>query len=509
MAGATLAHSGVGHLGEGAAPLGELVHELLDDAAERFPDRPALRDGGGVWTWAELDATSRRLASWLRGRGIGRGDRVLVRTRRQRDLVTLMFATFRVGAAFAPISVQMKPFHLAAVVADAEPALLVLDEHEMDLSGVAGAVALSDVLAAATGHDLDRSTTGVIGQDVALLLYTSGTTATPKAVVCPHRAVVFAAAAIARVLRYRPDDVIFCRLPLSFDYGLYQVFLGALAGAEVVLAADAPNAGLLASVRAAGATVVPLVPSVATMLTTLAARDPRPTGVRLFTNTGAALPAPAVRLLLDRFPGASIALMYGTTECKRITVREPEDGDLLRPDSVGPALPGTEVLVVDEAERPVPPMTVGEIVVRGGHVMAGYWRAPELTDRTFRRSPETGEVRLHTGDYGYLHPDGELVFVGRRDEIFKRNGVRASGVEIEAAAQDIPGVTGAALLPPAAGRDIVLFVATDLTPAQVLRELAIRLEAAKVPTDCRVLPAIPLTANGKPDRVALAGRLTR
>ncbi|MGC4897459.1 class I adenylate-forming enzyme family protein [Micromonospora sp. DT31] len=499
MAGGTVTVSEVGYRGE-------LVHHLLDDAAGHFPDRPAVRDDEGVWTWAELDATSRRVAAWLRDRGIGRGDRVLARTRRQRDLVALMFATFRVGAAFAPISGQMKPFHLAAVVTDAEPALVVLDDDERGLPGLPAAVALTDVVAGAAGHEPDEAATEMIGQDIALLLYTSGTTATPKAVVCPHRAVTFAAAAIADVLRYRSDDVVFCRLPLSFDYGLYQVFLGALAGAEVVLAANAPNAGLLASVRSAGATVVPLVPSLATMLTTLAARDPRPTAVRLFTNTGAAMPTAMSRLLLDRFPGAAVALMYGITECKRVTVRAP-DADLLRPDSVGPALPGTEVLVLDEAERPVPPQTVGEIVVRGGHLMAGYWRAPELTARTFRRSPDTGEIRLHTGDYGYLGPDGDLVFVGRRDEIFKRNGVRTSGVEIEAAALDIAGVTGAALLPPVDGRDIVLFVVTDLAPGQVLRELATRLETAKVPSDCRVVPAIPLTANGKPDRAALAAGL--
>jgi acyl-CoA synthetase (AMP-forming)/AMP-acid ligase II len=348
----------------------------------------------------------------------------------------------------------------------------------------------------------------LIAQDPALLLYTSGTTATPKAVVCPHAAVRFVTGAIAAVLGYRDDDVVFCRLPLSFDYGLYQVFLGAHAGAEVVLAANTSNAGLLAAVRGSGATVVPVVPSLATMLVTLAARDRRPASVRLFTNTGAALAPAATARLRAAFPGAAVALMYGITECKRVTV-QPPDEDLVRPGTVGPALPGTEVLVLDEAGEPVPALAVGEIVVRGGHVMAGYWRAPELTARTYRRCPRTGEVRLHTGDYGFLDADGYLTFVGRRDEIFKRNGVRASTVEIEAAAADIPGVDSAALLPPDDRRDMVLFVAGDRPPAAVLRELSARLEAAKVPSDCRPVAAIPLTANGKPDRAALRALLAR
>src|SRR5262249_14621558 len=152
----------------------------------------------------------------------------------------------------------------------------------------------------------------------------------------------------------------------------------------------------------------------------------------------------------------------------------PPELDRERPQSVGYPLPGTTVLILDPDGQPVPPGRIGEIVVTGPHVMPGYWRAPELSADTFRRDDRTGELRLHTGDYGSLDGDGFLYFDGRRDDMFKRKGIRMSTIEIEAAAMDIPGVRTAAVLPPSADRDLAIFVASELAPHVVLRELARR-----------------------------------
>jgi acyl-CoA synthetase (AMP-forming)/AMP-acid ligase II len=131
--------------------------------------------------------------------------------------------------------------------------------------------------------------------------------------------------------------------------------------------------------------------------------------------------------------------------------------------------------------------------------MAGYWRA-EATARTFRTDALTGATALHTGDYGFLDEDGYLYFEGRKDDMFKHKGVRMSSIEIEAAAMDISGVRGAVAVPPEDGGELTICVATDLAPNVVLRELAARLEAAKVPTVCRVMEQFPLTPNGKYQR---------
>jgi acyl-CoA synthetase (AMP-forming)/AMP-acid ligase II len=136
--------------------------------------------------------------------------------------------------------------------------------------------------------------------------------------------------------------------------------------------------------------------------------------------------------------------------------------------------------------------------------MPGYWRAPDQTAGTFRRDDHTGATRLHTGDYGHLDEDGYLYFAGRRDEMFKRKGIRMSTVEIEAAALDVPGVHAAVAMPPTGTRDLTLCVVSDLTPRGVLRELSLRLEPAKVPATCRVLDELPLSLHGKTERKQLA-----
>ncbi|ANW21318.1 class I adenylate-forming enzyme family protein [Streptomyces clavuligerus] len=497
----------------GAPRVENAAEAFLTAAVAKGPDAPAVRDRYGVWTYADLDAAADSFARVLDGYGIQPGDRVLARVGSVREFTALLYGTWRRGAVLVPINPGMKAFHLRAVLADSEPSLIVAEDAERSVAdglhwpaGVpVTTVGELDLSGPAEAPDA-RVERDVPADRLALLIYTSGSTSAPKAVACPHAPVTFAARAIAARLGYTPEDVVLTAVPLSFDYGLFQILLSALAGAELLLSGPADHARLLGFARDHGATVVPLVPSLGELLVRLGGRDPRPTRVRLFTNTGAALNAPLIASLREAFPGAAVAPMYGTTECKRITILEP-DGDLARPGSVGTALDGTEVLALDDDGRPVPPREIGELCVRGPHVMAGYWRAPEQTALRFRHDPGSGAVTLHTGDYGWLDEDGHVHFQGRRDDLFKRRGSRMSSVEIEAAALDIDGVREAALLVPEEDRDMVLFVTGPLGAEQVLARLGERLEAAKVPDDCRVLDALPLTPNGKTDRKELRRRL--
>jgi amino acid adenylation domain-containing protein len=519
-------------------PVHGLVHGLLDAAAADAPDRPAVRDATGAWTYAQLAHHSRAFAGWLAGRGVRPGDRVLVQLPSSRHLAAMFYGTVSRGAVFVPVNPAMKPFHLRSVAADAEPALVLTD--------TAGVARLREVTTAPV-HDVAEvwATPGAepdagpdAGPDarplqatepeqteppeppaqpelpqpvapsaVATLIYTSGSTAAPKAVICPHSAVVFAAQALVDALGYRADDVVFCRFPMSWDYGLYKVLMTCIARCEIVLADRESDFTLLRRMRETGVTVVPIVPSLASMIVGLARRDTgdRPP-VRLFTNTGAALPAATAAALRELFPGARVVRQYGQTEAKRITVM-PVREELERPGSVGRPLPGTQVLILDEEGRTLPPGETGEIVVTGPHVMSGYWRNPQATARSFRPDPHGRGLRLHTGDYGSLDADGYLYFQGRRDDMFKRKGFRMSTVEIESAALDIPGVRAAAALPPDDRHDLTLFVESDLSPRTVTRELMQRLETAKMPAECRVLSEFPLTPHGKNARRELAALL--
>jgi acyl-coenzyme A synthetase/AMP-(fatty) acid ligase len=485
-----------------------LIHTLLDESAFARPDACAVRDAVGDWSYGQLAQQSRAFERWLSEQGVGHGDRVVVQLPSTRELVAMFFGTSRRGAIFVPLNPGMKPYHLRTVLENAAPELIIAADAAADtLRGVTavpvhglesvwrGVQACSDAPA--------RTETSGFGPDsIAALIYTSGSTATPKAVVCPHAQVIFAASAIRAELGYRPGDVIFCRFPLSWDYGLYKVLLSCLGQSELILADSESDLVLLKRIRETGATVVPIVPSLATMITRLAKRekDPAPR-VRMFTNTGAALTAATIGELRSFFPGARIVRQFGQTECKRISIMPPEM-DEEKPGSVGRPLPGTKVLILDSAGEPVPTGCNGEIVVTGPHVMPGYWRSPEQSARAFRLD-SVGVPRLHTGDYGHLDEDGYLYFEGRRDDMFKHKGIRMSTIEIEAAAMDIPGVRAAAALPPNGGRGLALCAQTHLAPHEVLRELAKRLETAKVPSLCRTVDELPLTLHGKYETKAL------
>ncbi|WP_405961093.1 acyl--CoA ligase [Streptomyces sp. NBC_00024] len=529
-----------------APPIPHLLHHLLDQAAERDPRAPALSTrGGGVLSYGELADASVRLAGRLRREGVGRGDRLVMKAADGLGVAMLVYAASRIGAVFSVLHEQVRGGPLEHVLGDCEPRALVSDDPEAlrtaDGAGVT-AVRIEDLVRTAldpraetqpppppppppgaprtdplphsgtTPPDpIPAPTPGPLTVDPVSLIYTSGTTALPKAVVSTHQQVLFAASAIQACLGYRADDVVYCPLPLSFDYGLYQLYLSALSGARLHLGTVA-EAGppLLRSLEESGATVLPGVPSVADRLAWLLRRgtgEPDPLrGLRLLTNTGAALSDTTMAALRDALPGLRIQVMYGLTECKRTAIMPP-DGDLTRPGSCGLPLPGTEVFVVgDDGER-LPAGEVGQFVVRGPHVMAGYWRRPDLTAERFPRA-EGLFPELRTGDYGRQDEDGYLYFAGRRDDLYKERGFRLSATEVEAAASRVEGVVSAAVLPPDGQRSAVLAVVGDLSAEQVRERMRDLIEPFKIPRRCVRLDALPVNGNGKVDRKRLAALIS-
>jgi acyl-CoA synthetase (AMP-forming)/AMP-acid ligase II len=477
----------------------EVLHDLLDSAARRFPDAPAVESAAAGRTYRELAVDSLRLAAGIAGAGVRRGDRVLLCPARAEDVPALVWACSRAAAVFVVIRPGLPEPVLRHMLADAGPALVVTDDA--DVSTVAGDAGLP----VRTPGELPREpapSARPLPVDAACFIYTSGSTALPKAVVSTHRQVCFAARAIQGGLSYRDSDSVYCALPLSFDYGLYQLFLCALAGARLWLT-DAAGPALVTELTASGATVLPAVPSLSANLARMLARRPAPPALRLLTNTGAAMPAALAAGLRSAMPGLRVQLMYGLTECKRATMLAPDE-DLERPGSCGRALPGTEVFAAGVGGARLAPGEVGELVVRGPNVMAGYWRRPELTARVFPRA-EGLFPELHTGDRGWVDDEGYVYFAGRHDDVYKERGTRVSSVEVEAAACRIPGVRAAAVrLPGADEFGATLFVESELSGHAVLAALGEHIEAAKVPARCVVTDRLPLTPNGKVDRRALS-----
>jgi len=491
-----------------------VIGDWVDAAADRFPDRPAVIGDAGSVDFAELAERTRRVAGWMSRSGVARGDRVLVLLPSCHELVESVLGCARLGACFVVINPAIKPYHLAHVLADCEPALVVTHSTRPDLDLLAEGrrLLLADrawqEVVATPGSPVP---TPPISNDLACLVYTSGSTAMPKGVMSAHRNVVFATRAIQARLGIRPDDVIGHFLPMSFDYGLYQVFLAVQAGAALALGSD-EHAGyaLLKKLSDWRVTGLPVVPALATSLIRLARRSKeRVPPLRFITNTGAHLSTSVIDELRAIWPDCSVFPMFGLTECKRVSILLPEEYDR-KSQSVGRPLPDTECLIVDESGTSLPPGEQGELVVRGPHVMLGYWRSPELTEHRYRPWGPQREPVLFTGDRCSIDGEGFLYFHGRLDDVFKQRGYRVSALEVEAAAMELRDVREAAVVVARFDDDavsVLAFVgdATAEAVADGLREL---LEEYKQPDRVIRCAELPRNTNGKVDKTVLAERLT-
>jgi acyl-CoA synthetase (AMP-forming)/AMP-acid ligase II len=225
--------------------------------------------------------------------------------------------------------------------------------------------------------------------------------------------------------------------------------------------------------------------------------------IRYVTNTAAALPVKHITMLRELFPAARIYSMYGLTECKRCTYLPPEDIDR-KPESVGIAIPNTELWLVDENDRRLGPGEIGQLVIRGATVMKGYWEKPEATAKKLKPGPVPGEQVLYTGDLCRLDDEGYLYFVGRMDDIIKSRGEKVAPKEVEAALVAIPGVHEAAvigvpddLLGQAVKAFVVLAPGSTLDVRGIQRECQARLENFMVPKYVEIVPELAKGATGK------------
>lgn len=475
-----------------------LVHDMLDRAAAQRSGAIAVRDETGAWTYGELVEQSRRISAWLQGRGVGAGDRVLAAVPNSRQLVALVYGVSRLGAVLVPVGADVRPYQLHAIVDDAAPALIV-QEVETAEQFQGQVVDLGTLRRELVAHNPTGDIEGPDPSDTALLIYTSGSTSSPRGVKARHQQISFVTAAIDERLAYRADDVVYTRSPFSFDYGLYQAFLCAFATCELALTGRQPEIATLRFIWSYNATVLPIVPPLAHTLVLVAARTREPATIRMITSTGAPLHPRLAAELRSVFPGATVVAMYGMTECKRISIAQP-DADITRPGTVGTALPGTVVEILDQTGSRLPAGNTGQIVVRGPHVMDGYWRDPLNTAHRFGVDPVTGQRTLMTGDFGFLDKEGNLTVVGRRDEIFKRHAVRISTTEVELAALDINGVQEVAAIPPLPSGEFLIWVRGTPTAYEVLAGIAERLGPAKTPDRCIHVKELPRSSAGKIDK---------
>ena len=522
-----------------------LLHELIQASSERDGEQIALTSGKLALSYAALAGQCERFAAGLMALGLARAERVAVYLEKRPEFVVTCFGTAAAGGAFVPVNPLLKPDQVGYILRDCNVRVLVTSVERLAM--------LQPVLA--TCHDLrqvvlvgepqerpavegasvhrwneladapPRDGHRVIDTDMTAILYTSGSTGSPKGVVLSHRNMVIGAHSVARYLGNHAGDTLLAALPLSFDAGFSQLTTAFHTGARVVLLNYLLPRDVLNAVVREQVTGLTAVPPLWIQLAQLDWPQTAAEHLRYIANTGGRMPRETLAALRARLPQTRPFLMYGLTEAFRATYLPPEEVDR-RPDSIGKAIPNAEVLVLREDGSECAPNEPGELVQRGALVGMGYWNDPEKTAERYRALPpgiagrDRGltlpEIAVFSGDTVRRDEDGFLYFIGRRDEMIKTSGYRVSPNEVEEIlyATTLVGECAAFGVPhETLGQAIVAVVTAPpgaaLDTAALLAECRKRMPAYMVPTRIEVNDGpLPRNPNGKIDRKALAAGMS-
>jgi amino acid adenylation domain-containing protein len=508
-----------------------VVQDFLHRSAARNRDKVALVCDGRRLTYGDIDRAANRLANAMIRHGVRRGDRVALMLHNSVEAVVSLFAVLKAGAVFVFIDRATNPDRITFILNNCRATGVVCDAHRRAIvKTIAGRVPSLRFTVLAGGSPVEPETWPHpvlsfdaaqaefpcdlppqidVDVDLACLIYTSGTTGNPKGVMCDHSSMVFASTSVTTYLENVEDDVILNVLPISYSYGLYQILMTFQVGGRLVLEPSfAYPAGVVARMQAEHVTGFAGIPAIYTMLLQMDVRQCDLPSLRYLTNAAAALPVSHVRELRRKLPATRLYLMYGLTETKRALYLPPDQVDR-RPGSVGIAIPGTEVWIENDEGR-LGPGAVGELVVRGRHVMRGYWEASEATAARFRSGPIAGERVCHTGDLFSMDEDGYFYFVARKDDLIKVQGRKIAPADIERVLCSVEGVIEAAVIgvpDDDLGEIVKAFIVLDgipITEQQLIQHCRAHLDEYMIPKIFEFRNELPKTGSGKIRRSALA-----
>jgi long-chain acyl-CoA synthetase len=505
------------------------ISAFVAEAAADVPERQALVESGGrSLTWAALEDEVARIATGLGAHGVRAGQRVMIAVGNRIEFVTTYLGVLRAQVVAVPVNPRSAPGEVARMVADSGTRLVVVDETALDVvrAGLAELPALGDVVAptvVVTGAEpgpgelsLAELRADVVRpvpplpdpEKLAALLYTSGTSGTPRAAMLSHRALL---ANIEQVAAVEPpmmhgDDVVLGVLPLFHVYGLNAVLGGVLRHrARLLLVERFDPQAVLDLIDDEACSVVPVAPSAfAQWLPDEHLRE-RLGPVRLVLSGSAPL-EPAVVEEFTAITGIAVHQGYGLTEAAPVVTSTLCSADP-QPGSVGAALPGIELRLVDETYGQVEGEDPGQIQVRGDNLFSGYW--PDGSD-----GPDA-EGWYATGDVGFLDASGDLFLVDRVKELVIVSGFNVYPTEVEDVVREVEGVTDAAVIgvpDEETGEAVVAYVVAadaeadaDALADAVRAHCAERLARFKQPSRLEVVDELPLTVTGKVQKGLLRG----
>jgi amino acid adenylation domain-containing protein len=496
--------------------LGNAAHMLLTTAVANS-ERPAVIEGDQTVEYGDLAARSLAIATGLRRTGVEPGDRVAVLLPRGSAAAAAFFGALASGAINVTVNESLRPRQIEHILRHSAASMLLTSSAL--ISRLPRPLETSTRILDIDHLPADGSFEPEIRveSDVAQIIYTSGSTGLPKGVTISHGNLWAGMRAVVDYLGITGNDRVASLLPFSFDYGLNQLLCCSATGAALVVERSPMPHRIVGTLRSRDVTVLPAVPPLWLQLLTVDSfrSEPLPS-LRVMTNTGGRLPVDAVRNLRSCQPGADLILMYGLTEAFRSTYLTARDVDR-KPSSIGQAIPGSEILVLNEKLERCGPGETGQLVHRGPTVALGYWNDPEATTRVFRpnplRPPGTPDAErvAFSGDLVYRDDEGDLFFVSREDKLIKTLGYRVSPDEVADAlygSGEIAEAMVTAEPDELRGARIVAYVVLvangqlERLEAFCGRELPRYMQPSRI----EVRTALGRTPSGKYDPIATAGR---
>ena len=422
-----------------------LVQDFLQQSAERLPNKVALICNDKRLTYAEIEAHANRLANSMIDHGVKRGDRVVIYMDNSVELVVSIFATLKAGGVFVVGNPTTKSEKLAYILNNCSATALVAElcnfslvsevlestrtlkfsilsdsntsRVKIDSASIYGQVEMLDLNDILWTYSDQRPPRVNIDLDLACLIYASNTSDEPKGLMSDHNNMLFTVSSIIEYLGNTGDDIVINTLPLSSEYGLYQLFTVFKFGGTLVLERPFSNPeAILKLIEQEQVTGFPGIPTTFSTLLEMDLSSHDLSSLRYFTDSGAALPPDHTNRMREVFPRVSLYIVYGLTETKLMLYLPPDQIDE-RPDSFGIPIPGTEAWIEDESGNHLGPGETGELVVRGRHVMRGYWKDPETTSIHYRPGYYPGERVCYTGESFRMDKDGYFYIVNSRSDV--------------------------------------------------------------------------------------------
>ena len=489
------------------------ISDVIKPWVENSPDRIALLEASGTWTYRQLALVVAATETWLLDSGVRPGDRVMIVCENCRAFVAIFLALAGLDAWPVLVNARLSAREVDEIRDHCGARRVIFTtsvspqarEHANRHGAVSqeaadlGPIALGPLNEKVAPEPIDPES----AQRVAALIYTSGTTGLPKGVMLSHRNLLFVAAVSAKIRSLSPDDRLYGVLPMSHAVGLSVVLLGSLlSGATLYLTSRFDPVAALATLEKERLTVVLGTPVMFSLLADYAVLKGLGSfkfpALRIISSSGAPL-EPTVKSQVEGLFGMVLHNGYGVTECSP-NISQAVVEEHRTDTSVGRVLPGVEVQLVGPDQKPVAEGEVGELWVRGPNVMKGYYRAPEETSAAI--NPEGW---FNTRDLARLEK-GYLFIVGRTKELIVRFGENVYPAEVEAVLNAHPAVVRSAVIGRTVegtegGEEVVAFV--QLTPASLTSEADLAQHAAqhlapyKRPSHILLVPSMPLTPTGK------------